>query len=307
MVTARLADLWRTPSVRPSLELLFPRARLDAFASATGVDLRETPAAVAAGFDYATLFLAETPAGNAKVEDLFAGRLAGSARAEAARPDVRRVWGALGLTPETLVRVDGKFVAVSVGDPTPARVVELFALGRLVRTRPALAGSALSTLPQDLRSAPACFYAPGPFAGEWAGGAHGLLGAALALGAAVWPDDGALRLRVVLSGQWSGEDVAQLQSAWGDLAGSSMGRLLGLLDPVTPPEIFVTPELLTLDVRIHVAPLASGLRAAVAADLWEILASPPALVPSGGRRGEKGAIPTEESAPGAVRGRNHTP
>jgi hypothetical protein len=303
MATARLQELWQTPAIRPSLELLFPAARLDAFSVATGVDLRETPAAIAAGFEYATLFLAETPRGNAPVEDLFVGRLAGSARAESAHPGVRRVSGALGLTPETLVRVDGKLVAVSVGDPTPARVVELFALGRLVRTRPALAGSALSTLPPELRAAPACFYAPGPFSGEWAKGARGLLGAALALGVGAWPDGETLRLRVVLSGQWSGEDVARLESAWGDLAGSSMGRLLGLAEPATPPEISVTPEHLTLGVRLHPRPLASGLRAAVAADLWEILEQPA----PGGRGPPSGAGRGEKSVPEAAQGGNHAP
>src|SRR5262245_494509 len=146
LAVARLADLSRAREMRDALELLFPAARLDAFARATALDLRAVPVGIAAGFDYATLFLAETPWENAAIEERFVARLAASARVETTPRGVRRVSGTLGPTPETLVRADRRFVAVSVGDPTPARVVGLYAEGRLAKSPPALKGSALSTL-----------------------------------------------------------------------------------------------------------------------------------------------------------------
>ncbi len=276
MAAARLAELSRAPALRASLEKLFPPARLDAFARSTALDLRTVPSGVAAGFDYATLFLAETPWENASIEASFVDRLSSSTRFPSAHPSVRRVSGTLGPSPETLVRIDRSLVAVSIGDPTPARVVELYAEGRLGRSPPALKGSALSTLPSDLGTAPLRFYAPGPFSEEWASGARGLLGVGLALGVGAWPDGESLRIRAVLAGQWSGEDLARLSSAWSDLAESSMGRLLGLDQPASPPEFAVTPQHLTLSVRIALPPLVNGLRAAVVADVWEILQVPPA-------------------------------
>jgi hypothetical protein len=275
MAVARLGELAHTESLRPSLDLLFPAARLDAFTIATGLDLREAPSALVAGFDYATLYAAETPSESALIEQRFRDRLVLGAREESRHPGLVRISGAIGSTPETLVRLDGRFVAVSVGDPTPARVVELFVLGRLGKSPPALRGSALSTLPPDLEKAPLRFYAPGPFSDEWARGARGLLGAALAFGVAVWPENENVKVRAVLAGRWTGEDATRLVSAWSDLADSTMGKLFGLDQPASEPQVSLRPELLTFEVRLPLAPLAHGLRAAVAADVWEFLRIPP--------------------------------
>jgi hypothetical protein len=274
LAVARLADLSHAPEMRASLELLFPATRLDAFASATGLELRTVPVAAAAGFDLATLFMAETPFENALIEDRFTARFAVPPRVSVSPRGVRRVAGTMGLTPETLLRADRRFVAVSIGDPTPARVAALYAEGRLARSPSALKGSALSTLPADLASAPIRFYAPGPFSGEWAGGARGLLGVTLALGVGVYPEGDSLRVVAVLSGRWNGADIEQLDVVWNDLAQSSMGRLLGLDQPATPADITVTDDQLTLKVRLAKLPLVNGLRAAVAADVWEFLKAP---------------------------------
>jgi hypothetical protein len=271
---ARLAELSRAPEMRQSMELLFPAARLDAFARTTGLDLRAVPVGAAAGFDLATLFLAETPWENASIEERFVARLAASARAESSAAGVRRISGTVGSSPETLVRAERRFVAVALGDPTPARVAALYAEGKLGRSPPALKGSALSTLPTELSRAPIRFYAPGPFSGEWVHGARGLLGVALALGVGATPDGDSLRVVAVLSGRWNGADIAQLEAAWGDLAESSLGRLLGLDQPAAPPEVTATDEHLTLRVRLARLPLVTGLRAAVAADVWEFLQAP---------------------------------
>jgi hypothetical protein len=274
MAVARLAELAHTPGLSASRDLLFPTARLDAFALATGLDLRETANALAAGYDLGTLYMAETPSESALVEARFRDRLLAGATTVSPHPQVKRISGAMGLSPETLVRVDAKWIAVAVGDPTPARAAELFALGRLTRSPPALRGSALSTLPHELDTAPLRFYASGPFSGDWARGARGLLGAALAFGVAAWPEGAELRVRAVLSGRWEATDAAELSSAWTDLSESSMGRLLGLDQPAGEPRVTFAPDALTFDVRLAIAPLTDGLRAAVAADVWEILRFP---------------------------------
>lgn len=271
LVVARLAELSHTSALASSVELLFPGPRLAAFALATGVDLREVPVGVAAGFDYATLYAAETPGDNALVESRFSARLVGGARVVTKHPKVRRISGAHGLTPETLVRIDRHLVAVSVGDPTPARIVELYALDRLPRSPAALRGSALSTLPKDLEEAPIRFYAPGPFSGEWEKAAGGLLGSALAIGVAAWPEGDIVRCRLVLTGAFRAEDLPRLLSAWEALATSSMGRLLSLDHPAAEPQVRVDGGRLVFEVQLSRMPLVSGIRAAVVADVWEIL------------------------------------
>lgn len=272
MAVGRPAELASAPALRTLLPDLVPKDRLDAFAFSTGIDLRETPSALAAGFDYSTLYLAETPFENRIVETRFVDRLVPGASFETSHPGIRRATGTIGLTPEALVRVDRRFVAFSVGDPAQAKIVELYALGRLTRSPTALRGSALRELPGDFDSAPVRFYAPGPFTDEWVRGARGLLGGATAFGAMAKPEGDVLRVRAVIAGSYSAADVAQLSSAWTDLAESSLGRLTGLDHPSSPPEVSFRDHCLNLDVNILLKPLFAGLRAAVAADVWELLA-----------------------------------
>lgn len=271
MAAARLADLAATPSLRPLFAELVPNGRLDAFALTTGIDLRTAPNALAAGFDYSTLYLAETPFENSIVEKRFVDRLVVGATIESKHPGVRRISGTIGLVAETLVRVDHQLVAFDIGDPAEARVVELFVTGRLTRTPTALRGSALKGVPSEFGAAPVRFYAPGPFTGEWEQGARGLLGAATAFGATATPVGDDLRIEVAIVGNYSGMDVARLSSAWADLAESSIGRLMGFDHPSAPPEPRLGDGYLALEVRIPSRPVFAGLRAAVAADVWEML------------------------------------
>jgi hypothetical protein len=275
LVVARLSELAKDPELHSSMELLFPTPRIAAFALLTGVDLREVPVGLAAGFDYATLYAAETPGDNALVQRRFEQRLMGGGRLEEQVPNVHRISGTLGESPETLVRIDHRLAAVAVGDPTPARVVELYALERLPRSPTALRGSALSTLPPDLESAPVRFYAPGPFAAEWGAAGGGLFEAALAFGVGAWPEGEVIRCRAVLSGAFRADDLPPLLHSWEKLAESSMGRLLGFDHPAAEPQVRVEDGRLVFEVQLARLPLMSGLRAAVAADVWEILGTTP--------------------------------
>lgn len=259
-----------------AVNVVVPDARLALFAQSTGVDLRQTPEALAAGFDYGTLYMAATPRENVAVEEQFASRIISGAVRRSPDPRVHRIAGVIGQTPESLVHIDGLLVAVCTGDPTPVRVVEAFARKKLKRSRPALAGAALSTLPGEMASAPLRVYAPGPFQHDWLDGAHGLLASSLAAGITAKPlGDGDIELTVYLSGDWAQVGAAatdRLRQTWDDLAHGATGHLAGLDAPVRPPEVSATSNMLTLRVVVAALPLATGLHAAVAADVEEMLA-----------------------------------
>jgi hypothetical protein len=101
-----------------------------------------------------------------------------------------------------------------------------------------------------------------------------LLRTATALGIAAHPSGGRIQFTVVIAGDFSdpkGDPATRLQDAWNDLAASGMGRLLGLNQPESGPTVSGTPDLLRLNVELAAKPLATGLRAAVMAEVWEIL------------------------------------
>ncbi len=277
MAVARLSELAKAPALSKASELLFPKQRLDAFAKSSGVDLRTAEVAVAAGFDYATLYLVQIEDSGTRIEEAFSERLVAGPRRSAPHPRMRRVSGVVGRTPQTLVLIDEQLAAVSVGSQTPARVVELFALEKLEKSPPALAGSALRSLPHEQLNAPVVFYAPGPFLGEWEHGARGLLATSVALAVAARPlDERRIEVTLFLAGDFRAPDATtRLVDAWDDLGQSNMGRLLGLNAPAAAPIVSATPDLLRMRVELEVGPLAQGLRAAVVAEVWEFLDLPP--------------------------------
>jgi hypothetical protein len=211
-------------------------------------------------------------------------------------PKIRRVTGVVGRTPESLVLIDNQLAAVSVGSTTAARIVELYALGKLKKSPPALEGAALSALPADAGGAPLTFYALGPFSGEWARGAGGLLANAVAVAVAVRPlPQERIQATITLAGEWPEPDATtRLVDAWDELATSNFGRLLGLNEPAAAPIVSATPEQLRMTVELSVMPLAQGLRAAVLSEVWEIMDLPP---PTSAPKPAPGAPSGEPQAP----------
>jgi hypothetical protein len=205
----------------------------------------------------------------------FRERIVSGERRHLPHPALERITGIVGNTPETLVRVDGHLLAVAVGDPTPARVVEAFAREKLRTSPTALRGAALSTLSEPPKGSVATFYAPGPFSGEWARGARGLLADALALSISVVPlSAGRARFVVEVAGDFPATGVDELTGALADPGASPMGKLLGLDQLNTPPVVHERAHALSLDVDLDLDPIAHGLHAAVAADVWEIMDIP---------------------------------
>lgn len=278
MIVGSPKALMARPGIAKALATVIPAPRFEHFSKNAGLDLRALPSALVAGFDFGTLYMAETSGNNQQVELSFAERLISDPKISSPHPQMRRITGLIGATPQTLVRVEDQWVAVAVGDPTPARVAELFARRRLHKSPAALAGSALRTLPPELASAPLRFYAPGPFEGTWSAGIHGLLQHALAVGIAVRTNEqDQLVARVYVAGAWEEAGIdprSQLLRAWQDLSQSPLGKLTGLDDPAEEPVISLAAELVSLEVTLSPEPIARGLHAAVAADVWEMMELP---------------------------------
>lgn len=273
LVLTKPREVLADPELGPAIAELVSKTRFDAFAESSGVDLRQVPRATIAGFAYGTLYLSELPEGAAaNARERFAERLLNGALTKQPRPSLFRIAGIVGQTPETLVTVDDRLLAVAVGDPTPAKIVEAYAEERLKSSPSALHGSALSTLPDLANDNSAALLAPGPFADEWQAAAGGLLKSAVALGIAVRPlGNGRLSATVCVSGAWGETAEAagtQLLSAWVTLAHSPSGELYGLNSDA---HVQSDTQLLTLTVELSLARLVRGLKAAVLSDIGSIL------------------------------------
>lgn len=264
------------PELGAAIRELSSDRRFDAFAESSGVDLRNTPHAAIAGFAYSTLYLAEMPSGVAELaRQRFGERLLSGAVTSSPHPGVVRTTGVIGQTPETLLTLDDRVLAVAVGDSAQAKIAEAYARSRLKHSPTALRGVALASLPELSTTNAAVLLAPGPFSEEWQSAASGLMQSTVAIALAMQPiGDGKVATTLCLSGAWhdSASDAAQrLSGAWTTFARSSMGRLFSLNEIAT---VESTPELLTLRVELELSGLLRGLKASVLRDLSQIMDLP---------------------------------
>ncbi|HEY3666023.1 MAG TPA: hypothetical protein VGL19_08495 [Polyangiaceae bacterium] len=276
MVLVRPQQILFEPELGAAILQVVSSRRFDAFQESSGVDLRTLPTASIAGFPYATLYLAEVPSGvAAKARAMFSERLVAGAITRQPRPALIRISGVIGQTPETLLTVDDRVIAVAVGDPIQARIAEAYAEGRLKNAATALHGAALSTLPDLFAQNAAVVLAPGPFADEWQRAANGLLQSTVAVAIAARPaGHDKLATTICLAGAWgdsASEAASRLSEAWTAFARSSAGRLFELAENA---EVSGSPELLTLTVELSLAPLVRGVRASVLGDVTQILRLP---------------------------------
>lgn len=272
LIFGRPARIAADPALSAALASIVPKARLDAYAAATGVELRTVPFGVVAGYELGTLFVAELPMPyGERVRARFASRLSDGGIVKRVRADIYRISGTDADTPLALVSVEDRTVALASGDVTLARIVEAYA-ERRIKSPTALRGAALSTLPEPGDDVLAAFFAPGPFTRTTLVAAPELFAAALAAGISIRSAaPGMLGITLALSGEWSAEHEprAELERAWSELAKSTTGRLLGL-DSAQNVVIRQEPSLLTLSLDLPIAPLVRGLRALTLADVPEI-------------------------------------
>lgn len=271
---ADIAELARDPRLLQLLEPLVSKDRIARFGQTSGFNLAQVKSLAIAGFDYSTLYVVETRGDNTAIEQRFIERLLHDPIVTQPQPELTTITGMAAGLPQRMVRLHKHLVAISIGDPTPARAVEAYARGRLKKSPTVFAGAAFASLPPSLAHATLLFFAPGPFKGEWAQGFGGLFQGALALAATAELHSHAdLSTSAWLAGGFDTAPGAasRLSQGWEDLAQSSLGRLLGLHEPIAPPHVSERSDSLRLDVTLGVAPIVAGLHAAVAAEVWEFL------------------------------------
>jgi len=284
LVDARPRAILAEAQLIPALAVLVPERNLDAFVRTRGVDLRAMDELAIAHYEGTQLFLAREVIDPPELERAFASAVAEvQGRAVDRRPPdprgvLTRVWGASGLTHETLVVFGREACGLALGDEAPIRAAELFAEGRLKRAAPAWKAPPLDAIAMFLGEGAIRIAAPGPFRGEVADGLGGVLGAATGAGASVKVEGDALRMNVVVTGAWGDQAVAakvRLERAYGRLAASGLGTLVGLNRPVTPPVFRATPEMVGMEVSVDGLVFLRGLADATTANLHDILSDPP--------------------------------
>ncbi|MFT3773658.1 MAG: hypothetical protein QM820_50430 [Minicystis sp.] len=212
------------------------------------------------------------------IERHFRARLTSNEHRAVERPDVVRVSGKIGSTQATMIVLGNEVVGFQFGgSPSrgPARIASLYALDRLKKSPTVMSEDPLKALSTRLGSAPFRAFAVGPFEGELARGARGLLAGATAIGGTVRPSarEGLLAV-IAVSGDFSksGEPASrELTNAWSDLAGGSFGHMLGLDEPIERPLATHGTDAVAVAVEVDPNKLAKGIAALTSARLDEIM------------------------------------
>nr|WP_153821057.1 hypothetical protein [Polyangium spumosum] len=282
IVLANPREITSIPWLVPFVATVIPEARFDRFARGTAVDLRRTPEAIIASYTTsegdALVELVRHVSDPRTVERAFRDRLSAGATRAVDRHDLVRVSGKIGRSPHAFAAIGADVACFQQAGSLargPCRIATLFARGALARAARALDEPSLRALAERLGPAPARAFALGPFEGELARGARGLLAAATAIGAAARPSarEGIL-LSVAVAGDFSrtGEAASEeLAAAWRDLAEGSFGHLLGLDAPVTAPLSTHAPDAVAFMVELDPRKLAKGLADATSSEIDQIM------------------------------------
>jgi hypothetical protein len=79
-------------------------------------------------------------------------------------------------------------------------------------------------------------------------------------------------VEVTLRGPLSAlEADTALQHTWENLVASPLGKLTSLDQPLAAPRLTHAPDSTRFSVELSLAPLISGLKAAVMSDVWELM------------------------------------
>lgn len=282
IVQTRPREIAAVPWLIPAVARVASEENLSRLAAKIGFDLRQIHEAIIARYrgegGESTLYLVRHNVDPIGVERLFRARLVADERRAVDRADVIRVSGKAGTGTLTLVVLGPDVVGFQVGgSPSrgPARVASLYALSKLKKSPTVLSEDPLRALSARLGAAPARAFAIGPFEGELARGARGLLAGATAIGATVRPSarEGLL-LVIAVAGDFtkSGEAASrELSAAWSSLAVGSFGHLLGLDDPIERPIATHADDAVTVAVQLDPNKLSKGLASATSAGVAEIM------------------------------------
>lgn len=275
----RIASL---PFLIPSIGQVISEKNFESFSASSGIDLRQVQdAAIATYADEGgdvPFYLVRHHGDPLAIERLFRKRLVADEKRVVERPDLIRVSGKIGSTLETMVILGRDVVGYQHGGSVsrgPARIAALYATGKLKRSPSLLAEDPIRALAARFGATLAQAFALGPFEGELARGARGLLAGATAIGAAARPSarEG-IALVIAVSGDFTTSGAAasdELMAAWNDLATGGFGHLLALDEPVEPPLATHAPDAVTVAVEINPRKLARGLAAATSGTLADIM------------------------------------
>ncbi len=247
-----------------------------------GFDLRQIPEAAVASYagegGDATLYVVRHNGDPRAIERLFRARLVSAEHRAVERPDLVRVSGKIGSTHATMLIAGRDVVAFQIGGSAsrgPARVASLYALDKLKRSPTLLAEEPIKALDARLGDAPVRAFAIGPFEGELARGARGLLAGATAIGGTVRPSarEGLLVVVAVAGDFGKSGDAAsrELVAAWEDMARGSLGHLLGLDEPIEKPLATHGSDAVAIALEIDPGRLAKGLASATSERIEEIM------------------------------------
>ncbi len=282
LALVRPSRLIGTPWLKPSLGRVLKDKRLELVEKTTGLDYRESPELALAGFgNDAVLQLVRHRKTPTDVEKHFRERLtSGETRSEIGHQAIS-LWGNVGTKPQGFVSVGVDVAGFQDGgsaEKGPGRIALLYALGKLDKVPRALTDETLAALHKALGAEgvpPAQVLFPGPFDDEIAGGVRGLLGASTGVGISMTPTDTqTMRVVLLIAGDFSAAmDKAQalLLAAWGDLAQSDLGHLLGLTKPRVEAQVTTLPLGLALGVELDPATLFDGLAAATMDNVEQIM------------------------------------
>jgi hypothetical protein len=277
----------------PAIETVLPHDRVASFTERNGFDpfaLEElTLASYSSSVGSTTLYLARGVFDPGKLESTFrarAGALEGRAVDREGEQTIVRQWGTVHDQRAQMATFGHQVAAVEVGRFGPLRVAELFAEQRLKRASPALKAGPLARAAELLRDstneataeAPARAFALGPFEGNTGQALGGLLAASTAAAVAARPETvtghAALRVTLVLTGGWEGDApraADRLSAAFNALSATPLGLLAGLDRPLDRARVEPFSDALRLTVALDALGLAHGARAAMGAEVTEIM------------------------------------
>lgn len=282
LLLVRPREIAATPWLIPSIGLFARESDFNRFTASSALDLRQIPEAAIASYatdgGEAAFWLARHNADPAAVERAFRKRLTTGEKRVVERPDLVRVSGKIGVAQSTMTVIGADVVGVQQGGSPgrgPARIAGLYAEDRLKKSPTILSQEPLKSLAARFGSAPVIALSPGPFEGELARGARGLLAGATAIGAAARPSAREkLALSVAVAGDFSTSGAPaskELVAAWNDLAQGSFGHLLGLDQPVEPPLATFSTDTVAMAVELDPDRFARGLAEAVGQRVKTIL------------------------------------